>query len=130
MKILEFLKRIPLAYWILIVLVILLLIAGIGRADKKLYDMIRRDIEKDVRANEETLFRETERLVKERNALIAEREKLVKERTALKEKVASLERKKNEIEARLNAIVVPSDDVELAEALKKRGYRVILLPKR
>lgn len=130
MKVLEFLKRIPFGYWLLIILILMLLIAGIGRVDKKLYDMIRKDIERDMRANEEALFRETERLVKERDALLADKAKLLKERAALQDKVAALERKKDEIEARLNAIVVPDDDAELARALKKRGFNPVLLPKR
>ena len=53
MKILELMKKVPLKYWILIALAILFITAGMSRADKKLYNMIRENIEKDIRANEE-----------------------------------------------------------------------------
>jgi hypothetical protein len=130
MKILEFMKKVPLKYWGLIVLAILFITAGMSRADKKLYNMIKENIEKDIRANEEMLLKENERLGKERDSLLAEKAQLIRDRAILQEKVTALERRKNEIEARLNAVIVPSGDDELAEAFKKSGFHPVLLPKR
>ena len=130
MKILELMKKVPLKYWILIALAIFLIAAGVSRADKKLYNMIRENIEKDVRANEEMLLKENERLGKERDSLLAQKTRLIRDRAILQEKVAALERRKDEIEARLNAVIVPSGDDELTEAFKKSGFHPVLLPQR
>jgi len=130
MKILELMKKVPLKYWALIALAIFFIAAGVSRADKKLYTMIRENIEKDVRANEEMLLKENARLGKERDFLLAEKTLLIRDRAILQEKVAALERRKNEIEARLNAVTVPFGDDELAEVFKKSGFHPVLLPKR
>lgn len=126
----DFLKSAPLKYWGIFVLLVLILAAGVGRADKKLYQLMRESIERDVRVNEETLLMENERLNKDRDALLAERSQLTKERAALQQRVAALERKKDEIEARLNAVSVPANDDDLAEAFRGAGFHPVLFPKR
>ena len=130
MNVLELIRKVPFKYWALIALAILLITAGVSRADKKLYNMVRENIVKDIKTNEAMLVKENERLSKERDSLLTEKAQLVKERIILQERVSTLERRKNEIEDRLNSIIVPSGNDELAEAFKKSGFHPVLLPQR
>ena len=59
-----------------------------SRADKKIYNVIKENIERDIRANEEVLLKENERVGKGRDSLLAEKAQLIKDRAILQEKVA------------------------------------------
>jgi len=130
MKILELMNKVPLKYWALIALAVLFIATGLSQADKRLYNMIRENIAKDIKTNEEMLLYENGRLGKERDSLLAEKTRLIRDRAILQEKVAVLERRKNEIEARISAVTVPYGDHELAGAFKKSGFHPFLLPQK